>query len=161
MRKSKTNQGITISELVIFIVIAGIAYLALMRVFIFANELSMKNEVQTTMIQLLLDRLEIVKSKRFDEKLYPSWSTTLGPDTGELAEADFDDCDDYQHYLETNIPGHEGYQRYTRVFYVNPAISINDSIPNVMFMKKIIVRVSHPDYGNLDMSSLIASRSGL
>lgn len=161
MRISKSNQGITISEIVIFIVIAGIAYLALMRVFIFANELSMRNEVQTTMIQMLMDRMEIIKSKRFDEKLYPSWSTTLGPDTGELTEADFDDCDDFQHYLESNIPGYGGYERYTRVFYVNPAININDSIPNVMFMKKIIVRVTHSDYGSLEMSALMASRSGL
>ena len=162
IHKSRQNQGISIAELIMFILIASIAYIALMQIFTFAAEKSAQSEVRTNIVTLLVKQMETIRSKRFDEKINPSWTATasLGPDAGETSTSLYDDCDDYAGLVETNIPGFASYTRYTRVFYVNPSVSSNDSVGNVSYVKRIIVKVSQPDYGSLSLTSILSSRTG-
>ncbi|MCF7800890.1 MAG: hypothetical protein K9N34_02605 [Candidatus Marinimicrobia bacterium] len=158
-RKRKSSQaGITIGEIIIFILIASISYLALIKVFDFAHAKSMEGEVRTTMTNLALDGMEIIRSKRFDENTIPPWSSSLGPDVGEAGYAQYDDVDDFQGLVENGVNGYSGYSRHTRVFYIDRSNNIEDSVGIVTDMKRIIVKVSLPGYSPVDITSIVSSR---
>jgi len=155
------QSGLTLAEIIMFILIAGISYVTLIQVFSFAQAKSMEGEARTVMTSLAIERMEIVRSKRYDEHTTPGWSSTLGPDSGELTEAQFDDCDDYQNYIETTMHGYTGYTRRTRAFYINRSNNVSDSVGTITHLKRVIVAVSHPQFGAVTVSSLMASRYGV
>lgn len=153
-----SQKGLTIGEIVVFILIAAISYLTLIQVFNFANEKAMEGEIRTVMTNLALNRMEIVRSKKFDENNSPAWSSTLGPDAGESTETQYDDADDYQGLVETAMNGYTGYTRKTRVFYINRSNNIQDSVGVITDMKRIIVTVRTPGYDPLQITSIMSSR---
>lgn len=156
--RRSSQAGITIGEIIIFILIASISYLALIKVFDFAHAKSMEGEVRTVMTNLALDGMEIIRSKRFDENTLPPWSASLGPDVGEVGAAQFDDVDDYQGLVETNLNGFTGYTRQNRVFYVDRSNNIEDSVGTITDIKRIIVKVSMPGYSSVEITSIVSSR---
>ena len=153
-----SQTGLTIGEIIVFILIASISYITLIQVFTFADSKAVEGEVRTVMTNLALERMEIIRSKKFDENDSPSWSSTLGPDAGESTEAQFDDADDYQGFVETAMNGYTGYTRKTRVFYIDRTNNIQDSVGVRTDMKRIIVSVSTPGYDPLQITSLMSSR---
>ena len=157
-RRWRSQAGLTIGEIIVFILIAGISYITLIQIFTFADEKGMEGEVRTIMTNLALERMEIVRSKNYDEKDAPPWSSSLGPDTGESTEAQFDDADDFQGYTETGMNGFTGYTRKTRVFYVDRTVNVEDSVGTATDIKRIIVTVYLPGYDPITLNSIISSR---
>lgn len=157
-QKWSSQAGLTIGEIIIFILIAAISYLTLIQVFTFANARGMTGEVRTVMTNLAVERMEIVRSKRFDENLTPPWSGSLGSDAGETGESQFDDADDYQGLQETAVNGFTGYTRRTRVFYIDRLNNVQDSVGVVTDMKRIIVKVSTPGEAPVEITSIMSSR---
>lgn len=161
LKKRSSQSGLTIGEVVVFILIAAISYLTLMKVFVYANEKATESEARTVMTNLALNRMEIIRSKWYDEKATPNWSSTLGPDAGETSEAQYDDVDDFKGMVETSMDGYTGYTRTTRVFYVDREGNVADSTGSITHLKRIIVKVSNPVFSPVEITSLVSSRFGV
>ncbi|HCW77057.1 MAG TPA: hypothetical protein DHU63_11045 [Candidatus Marinimicrobia bacterium] len=153
-----SQKGLTIGEIVVFILIAAISYLTLIKVFDFANAKALESEMRTVMTNLALNRMEIIRSKSFDENSTPTWSTSLGPDAGESTESLFDDIDDYDGLVETNVDGYTGFTRRCRVFYINRTVNVEDSVGVVTDLKRIVVTVYSSSDQPVEVNSLMSSR---
>jgi len=88
--------------------------------------------------------MEVVRSHRFDENLVAPWSNPIGPE--EASSVDYDDVDDYYAGYEWSYPEYDGFTAKTRVFYIDPEVSLDDSIGTIMSYKKILVHIYHSSY---------------
>ena len=135
-----SHSGFTIIELIIGVMIIGIAFVAVM----FAHTQIQTNStrVEFTLRSTVLANsiMKVVRSHNFDENESPPWSSMLGPD--ESSSSEFDDVDDYIGYVwPSQSAGYTGYTVTTRVFYVNPSISLLDSTGVITDYKRIIISV--------------------
>jgi MSHA pilin protein MshD len=143
----KNHSGFTIIELIIGVMIIGIAFVAVM----FAHTQIQTNStrVEFTLRSTVLANsiMKVVRSHNFDENESPPWSSMLGPD--EPSSSEFDDVDDYIGYVwPSQSAGYTGYIVTTRVFYVNPSISLLDSIGVITDYKRIIILFTLMDCQN-------------
>ncbi len=164
-KKKDTNyysqSGFSIIELVIGVVIIGIAFVATM--FAHSQIQADSTRVEFTLRSTVLANsvMKVVRSNNFDENESPPWSSPLGPD--EPSSSEYDDVDDYIGYVwPTQSFGYIGYNVTARVFYVNPSINWTDSTGVITDYKRIIISVETDGLPQpLVLSSLITSYSGV
>jgi len=127
------NQGLTLIEIVIVIVVLAIAMLPLLSMFANVVRDSAEEQIIPTANLLAQELMEEIISKRYDEMEYPgfkdgsyTWTQKryLGPDTGTGEDSQdkstFDDVDDFKDWLEDPLPNFPGYSSRVEVFYVFP-----------------------------------------
>ncbi len=161
-------KGFTLIELVITIVILGIAMAPLL--VMYGNIVVKSTESQVMRVSSFLgqDLMEEILSKRYDEKITyedaPPWTERqdLGLDAGEHPgiKDEFDDVDDFIDWAPSDDVFFEGFNNYTaqvQVFYVNPkdldteALIADDEYTH---FKKIIVTIKHRGSDRLEMVSV-------
>jgi MSHA pilin protein MshD len=119
---------------------------------------------------LALDLMEEIKSKRFDEHMFPEAATPLsqfGPDSGE-GGADrrlFDDVDDFHGWSSapprslngTPLPEFAGFTRSVQVEYVTlDASGTWQPAASGTFYKRVTVTVSSSQTGTVQMHTLFS-----
>lgn len=153
MRESIRNfeQGFTLIELVMFIIIVGIAVSAVSLQFSQNVRHSADPLLRQQAIAIAHIYLDEITSKKWDENTpdgggaaVPGPSAAMGPDAGEATRSDYDDVDDYHGLAETPTAG----------FTVNITVTHgtawqdNPSAPNVTIpgaaTKEINLSVSTP-----------------
>jgi len=154
MRESfrATQRGFTLIELVMFIIIVGIAVSAVTLQFSQNVRHSADPLLRQQAIAIAHIYLDEITSKKWDENTpdgggsvvpVPGASAVLGPDAGEPARINFDDVDDYDGLAETPIPGFPVTVAVAYSAWVdNPAAPIA-TVP-AGESKQIIVSVSTP-----------------
>jgi len=101
--------------------------------------------------------MEIIRAHGFDENSAPPWTSSLGPE--EAIYNDFDDVDDFIGYSWT-FSGYSGYSAVSQIFYVDPAVSLDDSTSTTGNYKKITVTVTYAALGSIvTHTSLITASS--
>jgi MSHA pilin protein MshD len=115
--KKPNTKGITLIEMVIIISVLGVAIPGLLKNWADVSWRSVGSELLADATFYARGLLEEIQSKNFDEKTAPnpSWSTTLGADTGETSSSLFDDVDDFNGY--SDLPG-GGFTRTVAVAYI-------------------------------------------
>jgi Tfp pilus assembly protein PilV len=111
--------GLTLIDAMLSIVILNIVVLALTYTVVSGHQQVRVGADSAHAMTLARDLMEEVISREYSE---PDGDTTLGPDLGELARADFDDIDDYHNYAQaagalTDVAGDtlgEPWQKYSR-----------------------------------------------
>ena len=138
-----SHSGFSIIELIMGVMIIGVAFVAAM--FAHTQIQTMSTRVEFTLRSTVLANsvMRVVRSNNYDENESPPWSNTLGPEEPSVSE--FDDVDDYIGYdWPFQSAGFVGYTVTTRVFYINSSISLLDSTGMITDYKRIIISV-HTD----------------
>ena len=141
-------------EIVIVIIILGIAMLPLLITYANVASTGMQREAITIATSLAQTLMEEIESKRYDENEDPPWSATLGPNTGETGRGTYDDVDDFDGYGENPIPNFGGYNSSVSVSYVQPEDLDTPVVGTTTDFKKIVVTVSHSKAGNVRLVSV-------
>ena len=149
------SSGMTLVEIVIGILFLGIAFVGTLYAI-------RSIETEGNLMVALLDGtafgnsvMEVVRSHRFDENYVSPWTNTLGPETGETANT-YDDVDDYYAGYTWTYPEYPSFYAKTRVFYVDPAVNLTDSVGSVTNYKRILVHIYNDSYDDkLTIESVI------
>jgi prepilin-type N-terminal cleavage/methylation domain-containing protein len=107
MKKIVSNRGITLIELVIAVVIVGIAIPVLVRNWADVTMRSVESETISDAAFYAEQLMEEIKSKRFDEQTEPAWTAANLFGAKRADESDetnnrtrYDDIDDYDGFTE-------------------------------------------------------------
>lgn len=97
----KNIRGVTLIELIVFLVVVSIALVAVLKVFNFGAMNSIDPIMRTKAIELAQARLDDILSRKFDENTptggVPACNSTGGASClGITVDSDFDDIGDYQ-----------------------------------------------------------------
>ena len=153
----KGQEGHTLIELIVSIVILGFALLGLLSLFFNLSVNNVKTKYRTAAYVLGNELLEEIKSKRFDERTAKdasfNWST-LGIDTGETSGTltTYDDVDDYNGLSQTAPSPNTGFTRAVTVSYVNPS-DLNTAVGTIDQNYKrvsVVVTVGGVTYATLN-----------
>lgn len=157
------QRGFTIIEMIIVIIVLGIALPPLL--FTVGETLEDNVKVRTIQTATVLGRSlqEEILSKRYDENTASPWSNPLGPNGGET-RATYDDVDDFDGFTENPISGFTGYSSSVTVSYVDPDTTGLDTLlsdsNNTLDYKRIDVTITHALAGTLRFSGVMSrSRS--
>lgn len=160
--KRKRISGMTLIEMVMTIVVLGIAIPALLRSFADVSWRSVRSETLADGMYYAQGLMEEIMSKKFDELSGASRTAPLMYESGEsrsgIGAQSFDDVDDYNGFTDSPAPG---YSRCVTVDYVtlsgtawegtcSPAspttcAAASCAVPNITDYKRIIVRVRRSD----------------
>lgn len=143
MKAVGKEQGYTLIELLVSIVVLAFALLSLIQLFANLSMHQVHAQYRTTATLLAQELIEEISSKRFDERLIKAggqWSST-GVDAGEssINRTTFDDVDDYNGWSESLGAPYNGYSRTATVGYVtDDLVSAGTRASNY---KRVTVRV--------------------
>ena len=121
----KSSRGFTLVELVLSIVVMGIALLSLLSVFTQMSVGMQAGEQRRVARMLVQEQLEEIRARRFDEgaskDVNGNWSSPLGADAGESTtdRTTLDDVDDFDGLSETLTGDFAGFTRTVSVSYVS------------------------------------------
>lgn len=152
------NKGLTVIELVVVIVVLGLAIPPLLTMWADVAWRSAASELLADSAFYAQQLMEEIKSKNFDESQSSPWtsSASFGPDGGENSNdrATFDDVDDFVGCTDASVttPG-TGYARSAAVSYVTLNVSTWDEVPSgASNYKRIVVTVSRSGGSALPVS---------
>jgi hypothetical protein len=156
---SRRSDGITLFELILAILILGIAVPAVLNLLssVARNYGQTENWLRANSLGRSL--LEEILSKRFDERLSPSggnWST-LGPDAGETGSSLYDDVDDFQGFSQTMASPLVGFTRSVQVTYLQSSglqLLVDPSPSSPSPYKRITVTVTGPTGASVSLVGL-------
>lgn len=148
MRTIYNNRGISLIELVIAIIVIGLAIPALTRNWFDITQRSIRSEEIFDSASYNEQLMEEIKSKRFDESTEPPWTpeNSLGVESDEDTRAKYDDIDDYDGFGET-LPG--GFQSSVQVAYVDLSGTVWQAVTGQETdFKRVNVTVSRTNGGS-------------
>ena len=155
------KKGLSLIEIVLVIVILGIAMLPLLITYANVITRGMNREAISVAGSLAEELMEEIESKNYDNNPESPWTQkqNLGPDGTETRET-FNDVDDFEGWSENPIPGFSGYSSSVEVYYVKPK-NLDDINPEPPIgpteytdFKKIIVTVTHSQAGEIKLVSV-------
>ncbi len=151
------NRAFTYIEVLLAVVILGLVLIPLLSQFYIGFQSNITSEVVTQANDLASDLMEEIKSRRFDENVFPDEpvnANALGIDAGENPgqRSTFDDVDDYNGWQEqppTSVAGtplsdFSLFSRSVSVDYVQLSANTWAHSPSATYYKRIIVTVTHP-----------------
>lgn len=159
MREFK-NGGLTIIELVVVIVVLGLAIPPLLTSWANIGWRSARSESLADATFYVQQLLEEIKSKRFDENTAGPWSSSLGPESGESRTGSgasaFDDLDDFNGYPDSPATR---YNRSAAVDYVTLSGTTWQNSGSITNFKRITVTVSRSDglAGDVSLVTIVAA----
>lgn len=141
------QRGVTLIEVVLFIVVLAIALVAILRVFNLAVTRSVDPLIRVRAIEIAQAQLDEILSRRFDENTpvggVPACNSTNGVTClGITADTDFDDVGDYHLFTQTFSAGY--------------ALTVN-VIAEDAETRRISVTVNLPDLSSSSDSSITLS----
>lgn len=161
MKSHRWADGLTLMELLLAILILGIAVPVVLNLGAFVARSYGQTENWVRANSLARGLLEEILSQRFDELLAPTggnWSA-LGPDSGEVRSppctpACYDDVDDY-HGLTETVSGITGLTRSVQVTYMQSiGLQLTPTSATSHPYKRITVTVTGPTGVRVDLVGL-------
>lgn len=164
------QQGFSLIELIIAIVVLGFVLSAMVKSFMDLSVMRVGPEYRHTQTMVGQELMEEIKSKRFDELSFKdandNWSWTLGTDSGEVStdKSTFDDVDDFDGWNEAMSTPYSGFTRTVDVSYVSQAdlntpLAIPGSVTSSWTpeYKRIQITVSNNAVADLVIVSIVSS----
>lgn len=144
------NQGVTLIETVVFLVVVSIALVALLRVYGAAVSASVDPVIQIRALEKAQAQMDEVLARKFDENTptggVPACDSSAGtPCAGIVADADYDDVGDFNGYSDTSEPNYT-----VGVSVVNAGSEIGITNTNA---RRITVVVSMPGGDSVTLSA--------
>ena len=156
-RLMNDRSGVTLLEVILAMIILGVAYISLLPLFSSIQSRSADTEIFVKAQALAEGLMEEIVSKQFDDNEDPPFTLALGAE--EALRKNYDDVDDFRGFTQSTINGFPGFNSEVRVFYVDEAVSLDDSVAGPTRYKKIIVTVAHDDRNIfVELSTLATSR---
>ncbi|MFH1777677.1 MAG: hypothetical protein ABH952_09005 [Candidatus Omnitrophota bacterium] len=163
------ETGFSYLEVILALIILGVVLIPLLSQFYTGFRGTQTAECVTQAVDLANDLMEEIKSRRFDENIYPGGPVTpaaLGIDTGENANdrTTFDDVDDYHNWQKSPPEAIDGtvlsdfarFNRRVTVEYVTLS-GADWVISGIMtYYKKITVTVSHPKISDKILVTIVS-----
>ncbi|VUD56778.1 hypothetical protein TDB9533_02394 [Thalassocella blandensis] len=157
MQQSSQNtklrqNGVSLIETLVFIVVVSIALGAVVKVFSAAVENSVDPVVRTRALELAQAQLDEILSRKFDENTpsggVPACNTSAGvPCAGIVADGDYDDVGDFNGYSNTSHPNHT-----ISVIVVEAGDELSTTIGNAN-ARRITVTVTVPGSSAIQLSA--------
>jgi MSHA pilin protein MshD len=158
-----SESGLTLVELVISIVVIGLAVTTVLLVMNLTTRRSADPMIEHQALAIADAYLEEITLLPFDESAASGASEgALGPDAGEAGRADYDDVNDYDGHVDTGartlaapgavIPGLESYTVSVTVTGDGNLGPTGQKVPSGDAVL-VSVRVSHPDAGDVTLSA--------
>jgi type II secretory pathway pseudopilin PulG len=167
------NNGFTLIEIVMIIVIASIAIPTLLLLLGQQAKYGVDAEIRVTEINLAQQLMEEIKSKCWDDSTVaancvgPGTGGPLGINGGENRTActgattdPFDDVDDYNGYSEPCVWGGTSYTRSAQVCYVNappPGTALNTCVAGPTNYKRISITVTGPNSQSVELVTVVTN----
>jgi len=152
----RKNTGMSLIEMIVAIVVVGLAVPALTRNWVDVTLRSARSEAMADSVFYGQQLMEEITAKRFDEELNPPWTpkAQFGPDSGETSKDEFDDVDDFDGYANTTA---DGFTRAVRVDYVGLTGTVWNQVGTESEFKRIQVSVSKSRVGvqNVTMATIV------
>jgi prepilin-type N-terminal cleavage/methylation domain-containing protein len=93
MKNSSPNSGFTLVEVMIALLLLSGGFIILLQALNTGNVMRTKSELLTQQSVLMNDKIQEIRSRRFDENTSSPWSSTLGTDSNTDAYLSFDGND--------------------------------------------------------------------
>jgi MSHA pilin protein MshD len=164
LRTLSNQRGLTLMEMVVVILVLGIAMPPLITMMgrVMEENLDVRS-IQTASV-FGRDLLEEVISKSYDERNNSPWSNPLGPD-GSETRATYDDVDDYDGFVENPIAGTTNFSSRVTVYYVDPdGVDLDTVQPdssNTLDYKRIDVTITNAYVGDQQFSTVVSRARSL
>jgi len=158
------KAGFSLIELVMVIIILGIAIPTSIYVLGALTERSVEAEAMTVATNLAQRLIEEIRSKRFDENDPPEWTpyNLLGQDDGEDPgnKLTFDDVDDFDGWSQNPIPDFDKFNSEVCIFYVrgtdlDAEASFVEGEASYTGYKRVEVVISVADGGSVSLATLV------
>ncbi len=157
------NKGLTLMEMVAVITVMALAIPVLLRLHADVARKSIRAEAISAATFYAEEMMEEVRMRHFDNNTSSPWSSTLGPESGEVYPDTYDDIDDFNGRTDTPATG---YTRTVTVDYValGSPETINGSTAtpwvhsdSTTSYKRVVVSVSRTDneVANLDLEVIM------
>lgn len=156
------KKTMTLIELVMVIAVFAVAITPILLLMSSLNQQVVQARLMNSAIVLGRDILEEILSKRYDERTIPpytSWSSHLGPDSGE-SRNNYDDVDDFDGLSEGSVSGYPGFSRRITVCYVDPDNKDLDTCrrdSQQTNYKRVDVTVHHNLLGDVRFAVIVSS----
>ena len=95
IKPNKTRPGFSLIEVLIVLLLLSGGFIILLQALNTGKTMQSKSELLTLQAVLLNDKIQEIRSKRFDENTSSPWSTTLGTDSNTNSYLSFDGSNDY------------------------------------------------------------------
>jgi MSHA pilin protein MshD len=156
----RRNTGMSLIEMVVAIVVVGIAIPALTRNWVDVTTRSARSEAMSDAVFLGQQLMEEITARRFDEEFNAPWTPKAQFGARRSDEHDettwdkFDDVDDFDGYTNTTSGG---FTRSVSVDYIALTGTAWNTVGTVSDYKRIVVSVSKPQAGvaNIIMATIV------
>jgi len=163
------NSAFTYIEVLIAVLVLGLVLVPLLSQFYIGFQGNKNAELVTQAVDLAADIMEEIKSRQFDENVFPDEPVSagaLGVDAGENANdrTTFDDVDDYLGWQKSPPQTIDGvtltdfsqFSRSVSVGYVALSGSNWVSSATTTSYKRIVVTVTHPKIANRVLETIVS-----
>jgi len=160
MTIESTQRGVSLIEMLVAIVVFGLAIPPLTRSWYDVTTMSTRAEAMADAGAAAAWLMEDITARRFDEDLNPPWTPKASfgakrPDEADETNWDtYDDVDDFDGYTTTDT---DGFTRMVEVAYATLNGSQWEACTTETDFKRVTVRVSRPRMGvvNVTMTTII------
>jgi len=159
---SKKTMGFTLVEVLVVVVLSGLAFMIFLQALNTAKMVRVKSELRTRQSVLLNSLENLIRARKFDENESSPWSSveSLGKDQNEITVSQFDDIDDFDQYSVNSIDEYPGFGYNVSVFYSSPPENPNskkifDLSNNPTNYKSVAISVVHATLSSLNDTLII------
>ena len=166
--KSSYKSGFTLVEVLVSILITGLAFMLFLQALNTGKNVRVKSELRTRQSALLNSIENLIRARRFDENNLAPWTSavSLGVDSNETSINQFDDVDDFNNYNTASILDYPGFSYDIKVFYSEPEILTGVNAEKYFFTysddqtnyKSIAISVSHLTLNTLNDTLIITPK---
>ena len=166
--KSSYKSGFTLVEVLVSILITGLAFMLFLQALNTGKNVRVKSELRTRQSALLNSIENLIRARRFDENNLAPWTSavSLGVDSNETSINQFDDVDDFNNYNTDSISDYPGFSYDIKVFYSEPEILTGVNAEKHFFTysddqtnyKSIAISVAHLTLNTLNDTLIITPK---
>jgi len=140
MKLKHLNEGFSLVEVLIVLLLLSGGFIILLQALNTGKTMQAKSELLTVQAVLLNDKIQEIRSKRFDENSTTPWSSNLGLETGETIR---DDIDDYHLFVLSEFTNNSAFGCSVKVAYVQSTGGFHTSVTGPTQYKRIMVEINH------------------
>ncbi len=140
MKMKTSSQGFSLVEVLIVLLLLSGGFIILLQALNTGKTMRAKSELLTQQAVLLNNKVQEIRSRRFDENMSKPWSSTLGLEAGETTR---DDMDDYHLYTLSEFPNQNAFGCSVKVHYVEASSGFHTSVSGPTDYKRIMVEINH------------------
>ena len=154
MKLKQTYHGFSLVEVLIVLLLLSGGFIILLQALNTGKTMRAKSELLTIQAVLLNDKVQEIRSRKFDENTTSPWSTTLGIESGETFR---DDLDDYHLFALSEYPNQTAFGCSVKVAYVQSSSGFHTAVTGPTDYKRIMIEINHKSIPALRDTFIVSS----